>query len=72
MNYQDRIKALRIDHDKAQKEIAALLRVNQSYYSKQERGEKPFQVDQIIQLAIFYHVSADYILGIPKGLDWPR
>lgn len=72
MTYQDRIKALRIDSDKAQKEIAALLRVNQSYYSKQERGEKPFQIDQIIQLAIFYHVSADYILGLPKGLDWPR
>ena len=72
MTYQDRIKALRIDSDKAKKEIAALLRVNQSYYSKQERGEKPFQIDQIIQLAIFYHVSADYILGLPKGLDWPR
>lgn len=72
MTYQDRIKALRIDSDKAQKEIAALLRINQSYYSKQERGEKPFQVDQIIQLAIFYHVSADYILGLPKGLKWPR
>lgn len=72
MEYNERIKALRIDNDKAQKEIAALLRVGQSYYSKQERGEKPFQIEQIIQLAIFYHVSADYILGLPKGLEWPR
>lgn len=72
MTYCDRIKALRTDSDKAQKEIAALLRVSQSYYSKQERGEKPFQVEQIIQLAIFYRVSADYILGLPKGLNWPR
>lgn len=72
MTYQDRIKALRTDSDKAQKEVAALLRVSQSYYSKQERGEKPFQIDQIIQLSIFYHVSADYILGLPRGLDWPR
>lgn len=72
MSYLDKIKELRTDNDKTQKEIAALLKVGQSYYSKQERGNKPFQVEQIIQIAKYYHVSADYILGLPRGLDWPR
>lgn len=72
MSYYERIKEIRIDHDKPQKEIAALLGIGQSYYSKQERGEKPFQIEQIIKIAEYYHVSADYILGLPPGLNWPR
>lgn len=72
MNHLERIKALREDSDTPQKEIAAFIGVAQSYYSKQERGDKPFRVDQIAQIALFYHVSADYILGLPRGLDWPR
>lgn len=72
MSYIEKIKELRIDHDKTQKEIANLLNIGQSYYSKQERGDKPFQIEQLIKIAEYYNVSADYILGLPKGLDWPR
>lgn len=70
--YQEIIKELRIDNDKTQEEIANILGVGQSYYSKQERHDKPFQIEHIIKLCKYYHVSADYILGLPKGLKWPR
>lgn len=72
MEYYQRIKALREDHDLNQEEIAKKIGVMQSYYSKQERGEKPFQINQIVQLCNYYGVSADYILGLPEGLSWPR
>lgn len=72
MEYNQRIKALREDHDLNQEEIAKKIGVMQSYYSKQERGEKPFQINQIVQLCNYYGVSADYILGLPEGLNWPR
>ena len=72
MQYYNRIKDLRIDHDKTQAEIAELLQVPQSYYSKQERNQKPFQVEQIKMLCEYYGVSADYILGLKHGLEWPR
>ena len=72
MEYHQRIKALREDHDLTQEEIAKKIGVMQSYYSKQERGEKPFQINQIVQLCNYYGVSADYILGLPEGLGWPR
>ena len=71
-NYYDRIKELREDRDLTQAEIATMLGVGQSYYSKQERHDKPFQIEQIIKLCEFYGVSADYILGLPQGLSWPR
>lgn len=70
--YYERIKALREDRDLTQAQIAKIINVGQSYYSKQERNEKPFQVEQIATLCEFYGVSADYVLGLPKGLSWPR
>ena len=72
MEYYERLRALREDTDKTQKEIAALLGIKQNYYSAQERGMKPFQIKQIQALCSYYHVSADYILGLPKDLRWPR
>lgn len=72
MHFYERIKELREDSDKTQAEIAKLIKVGQSYYSKQERNEKPFQVEQIAILCEFYGVSADYVLGLPEGLAWPR
>lgn len=72
MHFYERNRELREDSDKTQAEIAKLINVGQSYYSKQERNEKPFQIDQIITLCNYYGVSADYILGLPKGLEWPR
>ena len=72
MHFYERIRELREDSDKTQAEIAKLINVGQSYYSKQERNEKPFQINQIITLCNNYGVSADYILGLPKGLSWPR
>ena len=72
MQFYERIRELREDNDKTQEEIARVLGVGQSYYSKQERNDKPFQIEQIIILCNYYGVSADYILGLPEGLAWPR
>ena len=72
MEFYERIRAAREDSDKKQLEIASFLGVSQSYYSKMERGEKPFRIFQIKALCEYLHVSSDYILGLPKGLDWPR
>ena len=72
MEHYQRFRELREDHDKTQTEIADYLSIKQSYYSKQERGEKPFQIEQIIALCKYYKVSADYILGLPENLTWPR
>lgn len=71
MNYQQRIKDLREDKDKTQKEIAKLLKTDQSYYSKYENGKRPLPIEHLMTLCEYYNVSADYILGYtnePKPL----
>lgn len=72
MEYTTRLRELRIDHDKTQEQIAQLLETTQTYYAKYENGKHPLPIKHLITLCQYYHVSADYILGLPKGLDWPR
>lgn len=64
MNYYQRIRDLREDHDKTQKEIADVLGIRQSDYSKYERGVNMMGIDKYIVLARYYNVSLDYLVGL--------
>ena len=59
-----RIRNLREDNDKTQKEVAEYLFCDQSLYSKYERGQWDVPVGIIIKLAKLYNTSTDYILGL--------
>lgn len=69
--YYKRIRELREDNDKKQKDIAMLLNTTQQHYSRIEQGSTEITADRVILLANFYNVSTDYILGLtnnPKPL----
>ena len=72
MEYYNRIRALREDHDLTQKDIATLLKTTQSYYAQYENGHRGMPITHLKSLCEYYHVSADYILGLPAGLPYPR
>ena len=65
--YQTKLRQLREDHDKTQKEIAEYLGINQTVYSRYETGRNDMKPFQIIALCNYYRVSADYVLGLPEG-----
>lgn len=54
---------MREDHDLAQREVAAILSMSQTGYSKYETGENDIPTSVLIRLADFYNTSVDYILG---------
>ncbi len=62
MKYQ-RIEDLRIDADKTQAEIAAVLNCNRNVYRRYEKGIYDIPVWALIKLADYYGVSTDYLLG---------
>lgn len=67
----DRIRELREDHDLRQVDVAKMLKMSQTGYSKYETGENDVPTTVLIALAGFYHVSVDYLLGLtdnPKPL----
>jgi transcriptional regulator with XRE-family HTH domain len=59
-----RIRDLREDNDKTQKEISNYLMCDQSLYSKYERGLREVPVTVVIRLSKLYNTSTDYILGL--------
>lgn len=61
--YFRRIRDLREDSDKSQREIAEYLFVQRTVYCRYERGEREIPVWALLKLADLYHTSTDYILG---------
>ncbi|MBQ4556259.1 MAG: helix-turn-helix transcriptional regulator [Clostridia bacterium] len=62
MTYR-RIRDLREDSDKRQRDIAALLNMQLTVYQRYERGEREMPLWAAIKLADYYNVSLDYLVG---------
>ncbi len=74
MDIGQTLRNLRIDRvpKTTQKDIAELLGTTQQYYSEYENGNRKLPIEHLEKLCRFYGVSADYILGLPKGLNHPE
>lgn len=64
MYFYQRLRDLREDNDKNQREIASLLNTTVQQYSRYERGERELPMHHFITLARFYNVSLDYLAGL--------
>ncbi len=58
-----RIRDLRTDRDLNQTQVAKLLGMSQTGYSKYETGENDVPTQVLIRLARVYDTSVDYLLG---------
>lgn len=58
----NRLKELREDKDLYQKDIAKLLNIDQSNYSKYELEKINIPIETLKKLADFYETSTDYLL----------
>ena len=58
-----RLRDLREDRDMTQKQVAQMLGMSQTGYSKYETGENDIPTQILIRLADFYKTSTDYLLG---------
>lgn len=58
-----RLRDLREDRDMNQTQIAKMLGMSQTGYSKYETGENDVPTSILIKLARFYGTSVDYLLG---------
>ena len=61
--YFQRLRDLREDSDLRQQDIAELLQITQTVYSRYERGFQTIPVLHLLKLAEVYHPATDYILG---------
>ena len=61
--YYYRLRDLREDKDKKQKEIAEILQTSGNYYGDYETGKRDIPLERAIKLAEYYDVSLDYLAG---------
>lgn len=59
--YLKRLRDLREDHDLKQEDIAQILNIKQTVYSRYERGFQNLPLEHLAKLADYYKVSIDYI-----------
>lgn len=62
--YFRRIRELREDSDKTQREIAEYLHMHSEVYRRYEKGTREMPAWAIIKLACLYKTSTDYIMGL--------
>lgn len=60
--YLKRIKELRQEQARTQINVSTILELDQSYYSKLERGKHEISVKELLKIAELYNVSIDYLL----------
>ena len=58
-----RIRELREDNDKKQREIASYLNMQLTVHQRYERGEREIPLWAAIKLADLYGVTLDYLVG---------
>lgn len=63
MNFASRFAELRTDNDIKQKDLAQLLNVSVSAVSHYEKGLNTPDLNNLILLAEYFHVSLDYLVG---------
>ena len=69
----DRIRGVRADKDYSQTLVAQHLNVAQNTLSQYETGERNIPNEVLVQLALLYDTSIDYLLGLTdEPAPYPR
>ncbi len=64
--YYERLRDLRCDSDLTQTQVAELLGTSQTMYARYERGANEMPIRHLVALCRYYHVSADFVLGLEE------
>lgn len=71
-DYKTKLYELRIDNDLRQEDVANILSCTKQAYGNYENGKRALPIEYLTLLCKFYKVSADYILGLPDNLNYPK
>lgn len=71
MEYYERIKIIRTGKDITQEEIGKAIGISKQQYGKYENGTHLMPIPYLIKTCKYLKISADYILGLPKHMQYP-
>lgn len=70
MKIAQNLKMARKAKDMSQAKTAEHMQTTREQISKYETGVNDLTAQRLRELCLLYGVSADWILGLPKGLKW--
>lgn len=62
--FSERLKELRQEKNLSTRALAQAIGVSNSVISKWEKGQRTPTIDNLYNLAVFFGVSADYLIGL--------
>ena len=72
LTFAEKIRLLREEKELNQTELGLAVGMTQRKISYLENGKYEPSLEDIRALCRFFHVSADYLLGFPKPLPYPK
>lgn len=72
MDYIDKLKEIRKNRGYTEQEIAKICGVSVATVLRWENRKSKIKTKHIVTLCALYKVSANYILDLPKDLDYPN
>ena len=72
MYYNEIIQFEREAQNITQKQIAEFLKIKQQQYARYEKGINLIPITHFKNICLYLGLSADYILGLPKGMKYPK
>ncbi len=72
MTFGEKLRLLRETVDLTQGQLAKKLGMTQRKISYMENDKYEPSMDDIVSLCLFFKVSSDYLLGLPKELPYPK
>ena len=72
LTFGEKIRALREDNDLNQTQLGIQIGMTQRKISYLECGKCEPCMDDIRAFCRYFDLSADYLLGLPRGLNYPE
>ena len=72
MYYNEIIQFERESRNITQKQVAEILGIKQQQYARYENGINLMPLTHLKKVCEYLNLSADYVLGLPDGLPYPK
>ena len=72
LSFGEKIRLLREEQELNQTELGRAVNMTQRKISYIERDEYEPSLEDVKALCCFFNVSADYLLGFPRNLPYPK
>lgn len=70
--YGERLKTARKNANLTLEQVGQMMNTTHATVSRYENEKRRVETETLKQFCIIYNVSADYILGLPENLPYPK